>query len=267
MGNKPKTGRSRSAEAASVRTLERGLMVLSALAALGQASLMQIARQAGLSGSTTYRLLETLRQNGFIDWDEYSGQFSVGLRAYQVGLAFAEQNTLIRVAHSEMQALVAQLNESANFAVLRGPEAVYIHQVEGRQLVRMFTQLGATAPLHCSGVGKVLLSGLSHTQLAQKLGPEPYQSYTPHSITTLPAFSAELEKVRQQGYALDDEEREIGVRCVAMPIWNQHGEIIAALSISAPVMRLPLANLPSITAALSQSTQQISRRLGTNIKL
>ncbi|GGM08019.1 IclR family transcriptional regulator [Deinococcus aerophilus] len=261
-GGRQKTGRARSGDAASVRTLERGLTVLTSLAALGQASLTQIAKASGLSASTAYRLLETLRQGGFVEWEERSGLFSVGIRAYQVGAAFAGRNTLMSAAQSEMLSLVDDLGETVNLAVLRGQEAVYIHQVEGRQLVRMFAQLGAGTPLNCSGVGKVLLAWQPEAEVSARLGPAPYAAFTPHSITALEPYLKELQQVRARGYALDDEEREIGVRCMATPLYDHTRQVVASLSVSAPTSRFEKAQVPAFYQRMEQASRAISARLG-----
>ncbi len=257
-----KSGRTRSGDTSSVRTLERGLTVLSALAELREGTLTQIAKKAGLSASTAYRLLETLRQQGYVEWEERSGLFSVGLRAYQVGAAFSERNSLLSAAQGEMQTLVQDINETANLAVRRGSEAVYVYQVEARQMMRMFTQIGAVAPLHCSGVGKVMLAWLPAAEVRHLVGEGPYPAYTPASLTGLPALSRELETVRDQGYALDDEERELGVRCLATPVRDSSGEVVASLSISAPTSRFPRKNIPEMLARVRLASDQISARLG-----
>lgn len=257
-----KTGRARTGEAGSVRTLERGLTVLTSLAELGQASLTQVAKAAGLSASTTYRLLETLRQGDFVEWEERSGLFSVGVRAYQVGAAFAGRNTLMGAAQGEMNALVNDLGETVNLAVLRGSEAVYIHQVEGRQLVRMFAQLGTGTPLNCSGVGKMLLAWHSDDDVAQRLGEQPYAAFTPNSITALEPYLQELRKVRAQGYALDDEEREIGVRCMATPLRDHTRQVVASLSVSSPTSRFDRAQIPAFYERMDAASRVISARLG-----
>lgn len=259
---KQKPGRSRSGETSSVRTLERGLTILLALKELRQAPLSQLARQVGLSASTAYRLLETLRQQGFVDWEESSGLYSVGLRAYQVGLAFAERNNLISSAQPAMESLVRELNETVNLAVLYGNEAVYIHQVEGRQLVRMFAQLGDGSPLHASGVGKVLLAWRPEAEVRQKVGEGPYPAYTPHSITTYAGLLRELTQVQAQGYSVDDEERELGVRCVAVPIWDQNRQVVASVSISAPTSRFSEDQIADVAARMISGANQISTRLG-----
>ncbi|THF84312.1 IclR family transcriptional regulator [Deinococcus sp. KSM4-11] len=258
--SKQKPGRARTGEPASVRTLERGLLILVALKEFGRAPLGQLARQVGLSSSTAYRLLETLRQQGFVEWDGPSGVYSVGLRAYQVGLAFTERSGLIHSAHPEMEALVGRLNETVNLAVLHAPEAIYVHQVEGRQLVRMFARQGDSAPLHASGVGKALLAWRPDADLL--VGEEPFVSYTPHTQTTLAALVEELAQVRDLGYSIDDQERELGVRCVAVPVRDHTRAVVAALSVSAPTARLPTDQIPEVASQLVRAAAQISLRLG-----
>ncbi|MVN86448.1 helix-turn-helix domain-containing protein [Deinococcus sp. HMF7620] len=265
---RPRSGRTRGAEApGSVRTLERGLGVLWALAGLRQAPLSAVARAAGLSVSTAYRLLETLRQQGFVDWDEASGLFRIGLRAFQVGAAFDAAQALIAAADPEMRALVAELGESANLAVLRpsgggGWTAAYVHQVEGPQLVRMFTQPGAGAPLHASGVGKVLLASRPDEEARLALAETQLTAFTPHTLTSPDAVLAALTAVRADGYALDDQERELGVRCVAVPVRSAGTQVTAALSVSAPTSRLTPGEVPRFLAAAQAAAGRISAQLG-----
>lgn len=244
-----------------VRTLERGLAVLAALAARRTATLTQLARDVNLSASTVSRLLDTLVQQGFAETGG-DGAYRVGPRAAQVGRAYDAHDALLAAAQPIMRALVDDLNESANLAALRGDTAVYVAQVEGRQLVRMFTQLGAAAPLHASGVGKALTAWRDDAAVSALLGPGPYPAFTPHSLTSLPAYRAELARVRAQGYALDDQERELGVRCVAAPIRDDSGQVVAALSVSAPTSRLTEAEMPRFVARVTQATGDLSRALG-----
>ncbi|WP_288405051.1 IclR family transcriptional regulator [uncultured Deinococcus sp.] len=153
-----------------------------------------------------------------------------------------------------------------NLAALRGPagheEAVYIHQAEGRGLVRLFAQLGAAAPLHCSGVGKVLLAALPPQEARARLARAELSAYTPRTLTTLEALGTELARVAAQGYAVDDEERELGVRCLAAPVRGAAGTVVAALSVSAPSARLIPADLPHVAAQVQASAARVSARLG-----
>ncbi|GHF46054.1 IclR family acetate operon transcriptional repressor [Deinococcus metalli] len=247
-------------EGSGVRTLERGLAVLAALAGRRAATLTQLARDVNLSASTVSRLLDTLCRQGFAE--DVDGTYRVGPRAAQVGQAYDAHDALLAAARPVMRAVVDDLNESVNLAALRGPEAAYVAQVEGRQLVRMFTQLGAAAPLHASGVGKVLMAWRDDADVAVLLGKGPYPAFTPHSLTTWPAYRDELARVRAQGHALDDQERELGVRCVAAPIRGADRSVVAALSVSAPTSRLTESEVPRFVARITAATGEISRALG-----
>ncbi len=257
-----KPGRVRTGEPTGVRALERGLRLLEVLGSGEMLSLSELARRTELTPSTAYRLLETLRRRGFVDWEETTGLWRIGMRAYEIGQAFCHPNSLSALALEAMQQLVARVNETINLAVLDGTEAVYIQQVESNQMLRMFTRLGARVPLHCTGVGKVLLAWRPEDEVHQLLGPEPFVAFTPKTLTRLDDVRRELAQVRQQGYALDCEEREIGVRCLAAPVRDATGRVVAALSLSAPAIRLPDDRIPRLVPLVLETARTLSLRLG-----
>lgn len=237
----------------SLKTLERGLLVLEALAGLGQGGLGELARATGLPKSSLYRLLRALAGKGFVE--EEGGVYRVGPRAYAVGQAYPKRS-LLEAVRPEMEALAAEVGESVNLAVPAGAEALYLDQVEGRRLVRLFTAPGSRAPLHATGVGKVLL--------AWRGVPEglPLKAYTPYTLTQKEALLEELKRVRAQGYALDNEERELGVRCVAAPVFGPTGEVVAAISLSAPASRLSLEAAHALAPRVVEAARRASLRLG-----
>ena len=245
-----------------VRALDRGLAVLEALGQHGETSLSELARQTDLSCSTVYRLLETLRQRGYAGQDGSSGLYRMGPKALQLGGACAATKSLPQAAHPAMEQLVATINETANLAVLAGKQAVYIHQVEAKQSIRMFTELGAQVPLHCTGVGKVLLAWRAEEVVLELLGGGRLARFTPATITRPTAFLKELARVRSCGYAVDDEERETGVRCVTAPVRDDSGEVIAALSVSAPATRLPKKQIAQRGRQVAAAADEASRQLG-----
>lgn len=262
METKRRPGRSRSTEVGEVRTLERGLHLLEVLSEAETLSLSELARKTELSPSTAYRLLETLRRRGFADWDDAKGLWKVGLRAYQVGSAFLTRGGLIDAAMPEMEKLVDELNETVNLAVLDGNEVVYIAQVEGRQLIRMFTRIGARAPIYCTGVGKALLLEHSEPEVRRIVGAEPFKPYTAKTITTLDRFLETLQEARHRRYVMDDEEREDGVRCIATPIHDNRGKVVASMSLSAPASRVPNERLEALGARVRRAADAVSARLG-----
>ncbi|RTI01274.1 IclR family transcriptional regulator [Thermus scotoductus] len=245
--------RPRRKGAEEVKTLERGLSVLQALAELKEAGLSPLAERTGLTKSTLYRLLQTLVRHGFVE--EERGVYRVGPKAFAVGQVYPRQNLLL-AAHPEMEALAAETGESVNLAVLAGREALYLDQAEGARLVRLFTAPGSRAPLHATGVGKVLLA---FRGIPEGLSLTPY---TPYTLTRLEDLKRELETVRRKGYALDNEERELGVRCVAAPVFGPGGEVVAALSLSAPASRLSLEEAHRLAPRVMEAARKASLRLG-----
>ena len=244
-----------------MRSLERGLALLESLSQ-APAFQSELAERLGLPVSTAYRLLETLRRQGFVTRVEPSGLFQVGIRAFEVGSAFVTHSTLAELAHPVMLELVETHNESVSLAVLDGRDAVYLHQVEGQHVIRLFAHLGARVPLYCTGVGKALLAWQPPARIAELLGPGPLRAFTVNTLTDHSAVRADLARVRDRGWALDDQEREIGVRCVAAPIRDRGGQVIAALSMSAPADRLSDAVQEQASGAVMASATEIARRLG-----
>ncbi len=245
--------RPRGSTPPSLKTLERGLSVLEALAGLGQGGLGELAQATRLPKATLYRLLRALAGKGFVE--EEGGVYRVGPRAYAVGQAYPKRS-LLQAVRPEMEALVAEVGESVNLAVPAGREALYLDQVEGKNLVRLFTAPGSRAPLHATGVGKVLL--------AWRGVPEGLilEAYTPYTLTQREALLEELKRVRAQGYALDNEERELGVRCVAAPVFGPTGEVVAAISLSAPANRLSLEAAHALAPRVVAAARRASLRLG-----
>ncbi len=244
-----------------VRALLRGLAVLEVLAQGQDLNLSEVARRARLPVSTTHRLLETLRRRGFVQPVE-DGRYRVGLRAFEVGMGFLRAQRLPDVARPVMVELVDRVEETANLAVRDGAEAVYVLQVESDRMLRLFGQPGSRHPLYCTGVGKVLLAWEPEEEVRKLLGRGPLPRFTPRTLTDPDAVVRELRVVRARGYAVDREERESGVRCVAAPVRDAAGRVAAALSVSAPASRLPNRRIPQVAATVVSAADEISRRLG-----
>lgn len=244
-----------------VRALLRGLALLELVASDRDPSLSALARRARLPVSTTHRLLETLRRRGFVQ-AVGDGHYRLGVRAFEVGMSFLRSHGLPEVARPVMADLVDRVKETTNLAVRDGPEAVYILQVESERMLRLFAQPGARHPLYCTGVGKVLLAWEPEDHVRALLGAGPLPRFTPRTLTDPDAVLRELRTVRARGYAVDREERESGVRCVAAPVRDASGRVVAALSVSAPASRLPHRRIPQVAALVVSAAHRISRGLG-----
>jgi IclR family acetate operon transcriptional repressor len=161
-----------------------------------------------------------------------------------------------------MQRLVNEVKETANLAVLEGTEAVYVHQVECSNVVRMFTRLGAHVPIHCSGVGKVLVANFADDDIRKLLGNGPLPRFTSATITDIDALLKELKRVRTKDYAVDNEEREEGVRCVTASIRDRSGMTVAGLSVSGPTTRMLMKRIRKLADAVIGAADEISAALG-----
>ncbi len=237
-------------------------MVLEALGKHGDVSLSDVARETSLTCSTTFRLLETLRQKGYVRQDDATGRYRLGAGALQIGASYISNQPLPGLANAAMQQLVDVTGETANLAVLSGVQSVYVHQVESQRSVRMFTQLGAHVPVHCTGVGKALLAWWTSERVTELLAKTPFKVFTENTIQDLKSFLVELETVRRLGFAVDDEERELGIRCVTAPIRDARGDVVAALSVSSPISRLPKKLISQRAKDVRSSADEISTRLG-----
>ncbi|HEX2795697.1 MAG TPA: IclR family transcriptional regulator, partial [Immundisolibacter sp.] len=204
---------------------------------------------------------DTLQKQGFATQSEQTGQYQLGVRAFEVGSAFVPRLQLNDVALPVMKALMQEVGETVNLAIRDQADAVYIAQVESQQMLRMFTRLGARTPAYCSGVGKVLLAWLPLTSVRSLLGVGPWPAFSPSTITAFDVLERELIKIRHLGYGMDNEEREVGVRCIAVPITDASGGVAAALSLSAPSVRFSQERVQRTIPLIVAAGQKISEQL------
>ncbi|MWK35425.1 helix-turn-helix domain-containing protein [Actinomadura sp. J1-007] len=214
--------------------MERTFELLEHLAdAGGEMALSELTEVSGLPMPTIYRLMRTLVNRGYVR-QEPSKRYALGPRLIRLGEGATR--LLGSWARPSLTRLVNEVGETANMAVLEGDEAVYVAQVPSRHSMRMFTEVGRRVLPHCTGVGKALLAQLPEPKARELLSRTGMPANTPHTFTDPDALVAELARVREQGYALDDEEQEVGVRCVAVPLPG--APALTALSVSGPSARM-----------------------------
>ena len=239
----PRRGRTpseTSTGAAQVQSLTRGLSILDCLArAEGGLTLTDIAHRVTLPPSTTHRLLSTLERGGFVYQAGDLGHWYVGLHAFTVGSSFLASRDWVAESHPYMRRLMEQAGETANLAILDGTEAVFIDQVQCRETMRTIVRLGSRVPLHASGVGKAIFAALPDEQIEAILKVKGLPRITENTITAPETMWASVRVIRQRGYSFDDEEHLIGTRCVASPIYDEHADVLGAISLAGPVSRLP----------------------------
>jgi IclR family acetate operon transcriptional repressor len=190
------------------------------------------------------------------------GFWYVGVKAFEVGSAFLSTRDLVAQSHPHLRALVEQSGETANLAVLDDGEAVIVDQVQCQEMMRMLARLGSRAPAHASAVGKAMLAWLQDREITSILHRKGLIRLCQNTIDTPSRLRVELLEVRRRGFAVDDEEHAIGLRCAAAAIHDEHAEPIAAISVSGPKPRITDARLPELGALVAQAAQAITRSIG-----
>lgn len=258
-GRKP----GRSSVSSPVQSLSRALNLLIRVAEhADDVSLTDIAQEVGLAPSTTHRLLSTLEQQGFVEQDDEHGNWRIGVVAFTVGNAFLANRDIGAQSKIVAHQLMETAGETVNVAVLEGSEVVIIGQVECREMMRMVVPLGSRVPMHASGVGKAILSTLPRETVKDILQLRGLPRLTEHTIDNPAALRASLIEVGERGFAIDNEEHAIGLRCAAAPIFDQFGDAIAAISISGPKSRISETRLQELGSLVRGAAQQITDHIG-----
>ncbi|MBN1431080.1 MAG: IclR family transcriptional regulator [Anaerolineae bacterium] len=221
-----------------------------------------IARALGLHKSTVASLVYTLNANGFLRQNPDTLKYSLGLKLVERAFVMLDQIEIRQVANPFLRELRNQWNETVNLAVLNGSDIVYIERFLGTKALGMNVEVGRRAPAHGTGLGKAILSCLPLPEVQTFIEQYGLPAQTLRTITDPDRFLAELDKTRERGFAVDDEEYELGGCCVAAPIFDHTGKPIAAVSISAPTARLSENEIPQAGAMVCETAKSISLSLG-----
>jgi IclR family acetate operon transcriptional repressor len=244
MDEKRQRGRPRLAtgpdDMGSVQSLDRAIALLTIVAAADGLSLTEISRESGIAMSTAYRLLATLQKHGMVEFEDGTQLWFVGVETFRIGSSFLRRRKLAERARPIMQSLIGRCAETVNLAVLEDMSLVFVSQIETHEPLRAFFRPGTRSPLHSSGAGKAILSHLPEERVRAIVARRGLPRYTEHTITDAALLTDELAAIRQRGFALDDEERHVGMRCVAAAIFNEFGEPVAGVSVSGPTARVTL---------------------------
>jgi DNA-binding IclR family transcriptional regulator len=248
-----------------VQSLDRALDVLEALAAGGELGVSDVAARTGLVVSTAHRLLASLADRGYVQQTSAHGRYALGLKVLELAAGMqARTAALCAAARPHLEHIGQVTGETTNLVVLDGDRVVYVDQVPGRHSVRMFTVLGSSALAHTTGSGKAMLAQRPPEAVA-RLYPrarEPFERLTPRTHATLASLEEDFAGIRDRGYALDDEEHEQGVSCVAAPVFDATATAFAAISISAPTTRIGHADPEQLGRLLLRQAAAVSAALG-----
>ena len=257
---RPPTGK--SAQTGPVQALDRALGLLEIIADADGLSLSDVAQRAGMAPSTAHRLLSTLQARDFVQLEEERGVWLIGVGAFRVGNAFLRSRKMVTLGRQIMRRLMESCGETVNLGVEDDGEVVFISQAETHAPMRAFFRPGRRGPMHASGIGKALLAAQPDAAVRAILHRKGLSRFTAKTLVEPTALFDDLETIRRRGWSVDDEEHTLGMRCLAAPIYNEHGEAIAGVSVSGPSVRIPDARLGELGPQVKRAADEITESIG-----
>jgi DNA-binding IclR family transcriptional regulator len=221
----------------------------------------EISRRLAIPKSSASYILRVLDRRGYLRRNAATGRYRLGLRLLSLGKDAQSSVDLAEVAFPFMRALVDRIHMTAHLAVLDQGEAVYVEKVEAAGFFKVNTWVGRRMYLHSTSVGKALLAWMPKSEAESILRQQGLKKRTPKTITSVPRLVAELERVRDLGHSVDDEENSLGARCVGVPIFDSGGVVVAALGASGTLTQTDEANFARIVEGLKDAARKISRQL------
>lgn len=223
----------------------------------------QLAKMLNLHKNNVFRILATLENRGYVEQNPRTGNYRLGLKAFEAGQAYLRHTSLLSVSHSEMATLTSELKENAYLAVLRGDYVFYLDEAIAEQTIQVISRLGTRVAPHCTATGKVFLAYMETNLREEILSSRPLEKMTPHTVTDKKELMAQIKKISQDGYAVDNEEWTLGLKCVAAPILNYYGKIEGTLSVSGPSDRLSERRVKDeVVPVVVGHAREISRKMG-----
>lgn len=246
----------------NIISVQRCLRLLSLFAqAADGLSASEVARQSGLPVSTVHRFLVNLENAGFLAYGN-NEKYHLGISSFSIGRAALAQLDIRRLSLPYLQELNRKTRETIHLTVRNGLSAIYLEKLDSPEKLRIFSHVGASVPLYCTAVGKVMLANMPHEELEGVLPQLGLRRLTANTISDPAELRQHLQRVRKNGYAFDLEEHEAHIRCVAAPIWDPNGAVNASLSLTAPVVRMGLPRLRQLAPLVQEAGLRISRELG-----
>lgn len=248
------------AEKSAIQVIDRMTSLLEAVARYPEpVSLKVLAAETGLHSSTAFRILDSMVTNGFVERDP-AGKYQLGRKLLRLGSRVQVKNDLRDIALPVMRRLRDELGESINLTLREGDEVVYIEKATPNRMMHVQQLIGSRAPLHVTAVGKLMLAMGGEDECRGYALRTNLPAYTRNTINNLPKLLQEAERLRAQGYAFDDEEAEIGVGCIGTLIYDATGNIVAGLSVSAPIERRKAGWITNLRRAATEISEALGYR-------
>jgi len=244
-----------------ISSLAKGLKVLELLAEKQALRVSDVARHLGQNRAASHRFLATLKLLGYVEKDE-DDRYRLTFRVLELGMKVANRNEILRIARHYMNELSLAFNETVNLGYFDGRDILHLDKIDSKEVLRMDSDLGSRAPAYCTALGKVMLAYLPAAEREDYLQKQKLRPYGPHTITSRKKLQQEIKRIRENGFAIDNEELAPGLRCVAAPVFDHTGRAVYAVSVSGPAVRMTFERIEKIQPRLSAVCEKISTRLG-----
>lgn len=250
-------------KAYSVPSIKRALAVLELLAqSKGGLTISRISRKLGLPSSSSYLITKTLEQEGFLQKNALTGKYSFGLKLTSLSRSTLENLDLREEARPFLVLLMQRTGLTVHMAILERNEAVIIEKIDCPGLVRLSSFVGRRLDSHCTGLGKTLVAFLPEEELEQQILSRGFAKHNDNTIVSASALKRELVRIRELGFAFDDEEDEVGLRCLGAPVFAHTGKVVAAISVAGTLSQIPDDRIGSLAKSVLQKAKEISSVLG-----
>ncbi|MBT8416487.1 MAG: IclR family transcriptional regulator [Silicimonas sp.] len=246
----------------TIKSLDRAMQVFEHLSTTRGATLSEIAADLDQSPATIYRILVTLQGRGLVEFDPVEQVWQIGVQAFVIGARYLRRTSLVDRARPIMRELMEDTGETANLGIARGASVLFVSQVETNASIRAFFPPGTLSPLHASGIGKALLSQMEDNALKRFLARRNLERFTENTLCDPSALTADLQTSRTRGYAVDDEEKNLGMRCIAAPVFDATGETVAGISVSGPTSRVSRDQTDTLGQSVLAAARALSEALG-----
>lgn len=243
-------------------SIERAFAILEMLDGTRRGwNISEISRKQKIPKSSAHVIVLTLERLGYLKRENGTRRYKLGLKISSLGRSLMNDLVLAEIALPHMRWLVEQTRLTAHLGVLEKGHVVFIQKVDGPGMIKFDTYVGKRADVHCTGLGKALLACSTDQIVRECLAVESFVKYTDATITSTAAFRKELARVKQKGYAIDDEEEEVGVRCLAAPVFNPLGELISAVSVTGTTAQIPSGSFSKLAETVKETSAKISKSL------
>ncbi|WP_415714608.1 HTH-type transcriptional regulator BhcR [Roseibium sp.] len=249
----------------TIKSLDRAMAVFEHLSTQSGVSLSALSEQTGESTATLYRILFTLETRGLVEFDQAEQLWHIGPGAFIVGARFLRRTSLVERARPILRNLMEETGETANLGVGQSHNVLFVSQVETHSNIRAFFPPGTLSPMHASGIGKALLAFMDPDVCERIVSKGQRERFTEYTLCDAEDLSADLSQVRARGYSIDGEEKNVGMRCIAAPVFDHFGEAVAGVSVSGPTSRVALDKVEVLAEAVMAAADRLTAAIGGEV--